>query len=261
MSAEELPSFTNPPVVETILGVDFWPVANLTNGHLGIYWANLKDEFPIALDQPPFIPQVEPRTSWLDLSLKLQVTQDPSSRLQLKNSEESRMIQLQKNLFRFNWIKLPQKEYPRYETTKTAFLVEFGRYVKFIAHETGQTINPMRWEVVYINHFPKGTVWNTQGDWNSVFSFQGLPTFATGYQATSFNLEWNCEIQKDAWMNVQASHGTLNSEEVLRLVLTAWGGLSRLEELEEGIDLGRKAIVTNFKQITSEKAHAYWNQP
>ena len=43
MKEEALPSFKNPPVVETVLGVQFERLAGFTNGHLGAFWKSLPD--------------------------------------------------------------------------------------------------------------------------------------------------------------------------------------------------------------------------
>jgi hypothetical protein len=55
----ESPSYLRPPVVETILGVQFKPLRGLQNAHLGAFWKTLGDEWPTVADAPPLEPQFE----------------------------------------------------------------------------------------------------------------------------------------------------------------------------------------------------------
>ena len=45
MSAD-LPSFDAPPVNETVLGVEFTPLAKWSIPHFGLFWSRIRDEYP-----------------------------------------------------------------------------------------------------------------------------------------------------------------------------------------------------------------------
>ena len=54
------PDYVDPPVVETILGVQFDPLASWRNAHLGVFWKTLNtDDWPNVSDAPPLQPQFE----------------------------------------------------------------------------------------------------------------------------------------------------------------------------------------------------------
>jgi len=102
------PDYVDPPVVETILGVQFDPLASWRNAHLGVFWKTLNtDDWPNVSDAPPLQPQFErfaESARWAMFGAQLTLTQDPSARLQIKNKAGDRMIQLQNSRLHFNWL-------------------------------------------------------------------------------------------------------------------------------------------------------------
>jgi hypothetical protein len=101
------PDYDSPPVVETILGVQFDRLAGFKNAHLGAFWKAVDaGEWPSVSDAPPLPPQFErfdEGATW-GPGVQFQVTQDPSSRLQIKNRDGDRMIQVQSDRLHFNWL-------------------------------------------------------------------------------------------------------------------------------------------------------------
>jgi hypothetical protein len=97
MELGPLPDYETPPVVETVLGVQFERLPGFKNGHLGAFWKSLpRGEWPTVSDAPPLEPQFErfePSARWVR-GLHIQLTQDPTSRLQIKNQAGDRMIQI-----------------------------------------------------------------------------------------------------------------------------------------------------------------------
>jgi len=173
------------------------------------------------------------------------------------------MVQLQRNLFRYNWLKADAADYPRYRTTRPEFDTEFLRFTEFVREETGVTITPVRWEVVYINDLPSGSVWKRPDEWSSIFTFPLSPKEIPGCALGSFQTELNYSIEaQEAWLNVQIMHGKPKggSTETLRVILTAWGRVSKLEDVGTKIDSGRKTIVASFGRLMSEAAREYWNR-
>ena len=93
-AASPLPDYENPPVIETVLGVQFDRLAGFKNAHLGSFWKSLGDggdatgeTWPTVTDVPPLPVQFErfgEAGAWAK-GFQFQLTQDPSSRLQIKN--------------------------------------------------------------------------------------------------------------------------------------------------------------------------------
>src|SRR5579871_1174368 len=100
-----LPNYSDPPVVETVLGVQFDAFPAMTNGHLGAFWKTLDQaEWPTVSDSPPLNSQFEKFADFdrWGRGLQFQLSQVPVSRLQIRNQSGNRMIQIQNGRLHFN---------------------------------------------------------------------------------------------------------------------------------------------------------------
>lgn len=266
VSEDYLPSFDRPPVVETVLGVQFQPLRGFHNGHLGAFWKKLGPEWPIVTDAPTLEPVYErfgENDAWGSLRPGLKLTSDPAARLQIRNAARDAMIQLQNGRFHYNWLGAGQHEYTRYKNIRPKFDEKLDVLRAFLREEALGELLPDQWEITYVNHMPKGTVWNTPADWPRLLV--GLPGTWSDPRAVrleSFGGEWHFEIEpRRGRLHVHLSHVRVPAPdhgEQLRLTLTARGPATNIESMREGLHLGRRAIVLTFKDITSPEAHAYW---
>lgn len=153
------PSYRTPPVVETVLGVQFDRLAEFKNAHLGAFWKLLDGhEWPFVVDAP-LLPQRFERFSaaseWA-LGLQLMLSQDPASRIQIRNRTNDRMIQAQNGGLSFNWLGADGNKYPRYTSIREGFEFATNQFVLFLDQEKIQGFRPNQWEVTYVNEIPKG---------------------------------------------------------------------------------------------------------
>ena len=174
------PAYDKPPVVETILGVQFDRLRGFRNAHLGAFWKTLDaSEWPAVSDAPLLRPQFErfaDGARWAT-AVQLQITQDPACRLQITNKNSDRMIQLQNSRLHFNWLGEGGREYPRYEQkVRDGFVWALQCFIDFVIREELGDFRPNQWEVTYLNHIPKGTVWNTPNDWGFFLPLHAVPT-------------------------------------------------------------------------------------
>jgi uncharacterized protein (TIGR04255 family) len=265
-----LPDYNDPPVVETVLGVQFDRLPGFTNAHLGAFWKTLDTNVWCTVqDASPLAPQFErfdKGAQWAK-GIQLQLTQDPTWRLQIKNQRGDRMIQLQNNRVHFNWLGESGGRYPRYDAVLEGFRSVLKDFVAFIEHERMGQFRPNQWEVTYVNHMPQGTVWNTPKDWSF---FLPLSKMIVGdLQEESFGGEWHFVIPEERGrLHVQWNHGLKSAsdgpdrEEIVRLMLTARGPLEVNEDVEnsivDGLNLGRMTIVSSFRDLMSDTANQYW---
>src|SRR5215207_4053341 len=122
MESSPLPSFRRPPVVETVLGVQFDPLPAFTNAHLGAFWKTLGPNWPTAQDAPAIPPEFEQfgdDRAWRMVgSINLKLTSKPPARMQIVNAQGTRMVQLQNGRLLYNWVGAGSDDYPRYETIR-----------------------------------------------------------------------------------------------------------------------------------------------
>ena len=150
----DLPDFGNPPLAETVLSIQFEPLAGLTAAHVGVLWQSFRDRLPIieehqrlppALEKfgPPSPPQVE-------------VTVDekpPVPRLWFLNEQGTELIQVQSDRFVHNWRKMQSLDpYPRYEPIRDKFRDEVKTLGQFLKDERLGSLAVNQCEVTYVNH-------------------------------------------------------------------------------------------------------------
>ena len=114
-----LPDYERPPVVETILGVQFEAFPGLSNAHLGAFWTTLDtEEWGSVADAPALQSQFEQfsESARWSKGLQIQLSQLPQCRLQIKNKTADRMIQVQNGRVHFNWLGESGGGYPHYKT-------------------------------------------------------------------------------------------------------------------------------------------------
>lgn len=263
-----LPDYGNPPVVETVVGVQFQPLSGFTNAHLGAFWQALGiAEWPTVQDVPPLPRQEErftPEAQW-GKALRLQLTQNPASRLQIRNRDGNRTLQLQNGRMHLNWLGEGGDRYPRYSQVRTEFdnlLTQLARFVD--ASQLG-VLTPDQWEVTYVNKIRQG-LWQTPADWNFFRPLNGMPSIDGVIEPESFTGEWHFVIPGERgrlhihWQHARESDSDEDSH--VLLTLTARGPIGNETEFNSsvlaGIDLGRETIVRSFQCLMSDPANKEW---
>lgn len=113
---EDLPDFRKPPLAETVLSLQFEPIAGLTTAHLGLLWQRFREQLPLIEEQPPLPPVVEkfgpPAPSQVEVTVE---EKPPVPRLWFLNQDKTELIQVQADRFIHNWRKIEGLElYPRF---------------------------------------------------------------------------------------------------------------------------------------------------
>ena len=272
---EQLPDFERPPVTETVFGVQFEPLTRFNVATLGVYWNSLgKEEWPDPEEAPPIPIQFEEKDKAGQLHLAFRLSHfGPSvpqeSRLRIRHKSRERMIQVQSSRFLYNWVGHGSDSSPKYihfHPARDEFLENLEKFKQFIEVEQLGEFLPNQWELTYVNHIHKGTIWHSPADWPSVLELFGNKCNCIPNGALErFKGVWSFGINsvQPARLHINVEHKTNRqdpSKEVLEVRLTARGSINKHVSLTEGLDIGHEAIVRGFTAITSEKAHEYWGR-
>lgn len=269
MTDNGLPSYEKAPVIETVVGVQFEPWTGFSNAHLGAFWQKIDNgAWPVVRDMPP-LPRQEEQFSddgqWGKM-LRLQITQSPLARVQILNPALDRMIQLQNGRMHLNWLGEDGGQYPRYASIRKEFAGILDQLLEFADEKKLGKLSPDHWEVTYVNHIPKGTVWESPSDWSFFRPLGSAPTVEGVFQAESFSGEWHFVIPDERGrLHVHWQHAKQEKDEgaeLIRLTLTARGAVSIGEDpktgILAGIDLGRSTIVKAFQALMTDRASQAW---
>jgi uncharacterized protein (TIGR04255 family) len=256
--------WNRPPVVEVVLGVQFDTLPDLTNGHLGWFWGEMNDEFPKSDDVPP-IPNVETLGEESAFGFPGFALRERSgdSRLRMTSSDGTKMIQIQNGWLVANWTKKPNSGYPGFTEVNKLFNQAMGLFSRFLDSRKLGIIRPNLWEVTYIDHIPRGTVWNDFRDLHKVFP--GL--FGTGHcpkgEREAVNASWGWRLTPHPGrllVTVQSAKMSETGADILLVRSVARGPLGgeNSPTLDACLNFGRSSVVDTFMEVTSIEAQRYW---
>lgn len=265
----DTPTFTNPPIVELVLGAQFSPLTKLSAGHYGMFWQELGEQWHEPTDGPVLDDQFElfDRPRWrapTRLKLRLEPIRFPG-RFTLHHVSGDRLVQIQPTRFHLNWRK-QEGFYPSYKNLIAEFEATFAQFTAFVEKAGIGQVAVNQWEITYVDAFAQGAEWQTPADWPSILPglFGSLfPTHELGLSLENRVAEWSYEIEpKRGRLHIAAHPGRYGEEkqDMLLLNMTARGpvGKEGVATLREGLDLGHQMAVGAFLRLTSEQAQQSW---
>lgn len=264
-----LPDFDEPPVTETVLGVQFNPLKNFSILHYGLYWDKIRADYPRSELQPPLthvVEQFEAKAK-LEPQLLVEFGAAPEMRCWFIDRSETRLIQVQKDRFVHNWRKVKGDEvYPRYASLKPKFKVEWQRFCQFLDEQKLGTSDVNQCEVTYVNDIEiskglksYGEVNKVIASWSGESSGEFLPLPETVRLNTTYVMP---EKRGRLHIVLQPAIRRRDAKEILQLNLTARGrpASSRLEDIWEWFDIGHEWIVRGFTDFTTKEMHKVWRR-
>lgn len=262
--------FDNPPVVETVLSVQFEQLPALRSVHFGLFWDRVHQIFPHTEERPPLSHIVEFASEPLPQPVQFRVeTEDNLSlnRLWLLNAAGSEMMQIQNDRFIKNWRKREdESHYPHYEPViKPAFERDFQEFKKFLTDQNLGDIKIDQCEVTYVNHIVAGEGWSDWKESGNIFTnfsqltetpYPGLAEdlrFHIRYPIYNPDGKWIGRLHVDVQPALRAS----DKKPMYVMNLTARGMLGTNYEF---FDVGRRYIVESFKNLTTPHMHKIWGE-
>ncbi len=269
---KDLPDFRNPPLAETVLSLQFEPIAGLTSAHLGLLWQRFRERLPLIEEQPPLPPMLE--TFGPPSPARVEVTVEekpPVPRLWFLNQDKTELIQVQADRFIHNWRKMEgMAPYPRFEAIRDKFRGEVATLGKFLEDEEMRSPIVNQCEVTYVNHIEPSGVWERHGQIDKVLAgWAATPERRFLPEAEDGGVRLRFVMRDDGGKPMgrlhvmsQAAWKKADNAPILILNLTARG-----EPAGEGIEgafrffeIGRRWIVKGFAELTTTQMHKAWER-
>lgn len=273
------PKFDAPPVIETVLSAQFAPLPGYTDAHSGWFWKTYLSEKWTEAKAATLIDDSFERfgdeRKWEKpggINIRQGINPD---RLQIIRSEDEqdRMIQVQSSRFIYNWRRSPEKSetYPSYDTLLPEFREKLEKFEAFTKDASLGDLDFNQWEVIYVNHIPRGDLWDTFNDWPSIFPFLSFPPTTGGekHKLDALKNGWSFVIGDNLGrlhisigLARQILPGNVAGPEMIEVKLIARGPIDKNRDINlySGFDIGHDSIVNTFAEITSEEAHKYWKR-
>ena len=133
------------------MGVQFEPLLQMRQGHLGLFWAEIRDEYPKTRD----LQALDPATDALDadeptFTLRLSDV-PPLHRAWFVSVDETLLVQVQSDRLIHNWRQVRGEPYPRFETLYGTFAQRFAQFEAVLGRTGVPRPVPQQVEVTYIN--------------------------------------------------------------------------------------------------------------
>ena len=268
----DLPDFTDPPVAEVVLSIQFEPIKELRSPVVGQLWAKFRDRFPRVEEHEPIAPSIETFGERARVpTVHVQVLDGfPSPRLFFLNEPGTELIQIQKDRFSHNWRKQGQGDaYPRYEHIRDGFRRELEVFERFLEEEKVGQLAPTQCEVHYVNQILPGPVWSDHGEVGRVLAMvsgHGSDDFLPQPEDVRVSVRYVIPGPEGAplgRLHLVAEPGYTpagTSTIVLRLIARGRPAGSGVAGVLEFFDLGRQWIVRGFASATTPEMHRCWGR-
>jgi len=263
-------SFKRAPVIETVLSIQFTPISGFSIRHFGLYWSQIRHEFPRTETKPPILHLTEdfgagglkqsspPLFDWIP---------EQVIRCWFLNEKRTAFLQLQHDRLLFNWQKIDDKdEYPRYPKLRGKFLEEWLRFSSFIESERLGKLAVDQCEVTYVNHIPYGEGWSSYNELDKVIPLWSGRTsgdFLKAPEKVGINVQYVMPENKGRlYVSLQPVITTKDGKEVLQLNLTARGApaSSSTADVFQWLDFGREWVVKGFTDFITTEMHKLWGR-
>lgn len=269
-AGQPLPDFADPPVIETVLGVEFAPLSKWGIPHFGLFWHEIKGEYPRFEVQPPLDSQIErfgKPTKLLLPHIKFELVTQMPARCWFIHQSETRLLQVQNDRFIHNWRKVgTENAYPHYENIKPIFQQEWTRFCEFLRAQEIGTPEVRQCEVIYVNHLDPGKGWETLADLPDVLGTRvgaGTDHFLPAPESVGLTASYPMPAEQGRLhVQLQPVIRHADAAETLQFTLTARGrpASSETADLLRWFDLGREWVVRGFADFTTTRMHAVWQR-
>lgn len=257
---ELLPEYSDPPVDETVLAIQFAPIQGFGIPHFGLYWERIRERYPSYEVQQP-IPSVTEQMAphFRSMQIGFQLVATPELRCWYVDKSGNQLFQLQRDRFMFNWRRVKGDEpYPRYQTLCSTLKEEWLGFRDFLKSENLEAPQVNQCEVTYVNNIEYDNGWSGYGELHKVINAWAEPP------ATMFlpvpervNLEAHYRWNDDAGrlhVSLQPVLRARDGKEVLQMTLVARGAPRSLDDdgVFDCLDHCRKWVVKGFADFTTK---------
>jgi uncharacterized protein (TIGR04255 family) len=270
----DLPDFTDPPLNEVILSIQFATLSNLKSSHIGLLWERFRSEYPSVSEQAPIqtvfetfgIPSQAPPLFQIQTLLT-----PPLLRYWFERPGSPDLLQLQHDRILHNWRKQSDNSriYPRYEAVKKAFEAEINLFQQWLADEKIGVLRPNQCEVTYINiiNIPEGAALDSCMEritpmWDAKFAEPPPNELERVRIEMAFLFSQNKKPAGRVYANFTPAFRQSDRNPVVQLEITARGrpkGETVAEALEF-LDFERGQVVRTFAAITTAEMHELWGR-
>ncbi|MEW6185276.1 MAG: TIGR04255 family protein [Thermodesulfobacteriota bacterium] len=256
----EFPSYENPPVIEVVCGVLFKSIESLLAPHLGVIWEKYKSEYPNCQEVPPLTPVIERFEGPVEAQFAFS-DKPPLPRIWFIHSDGRGIIQIQRDRFLHNWKKVrPDDAYPRYHEVIAIFKDRLEHFQSFLKENDLGPIEPLQYEMTYVNHISQNELWTTLKEIGKVFPDHIIGKGNSRFLPEPEGINWNTTFvlpNQSGRLHIKIRNGVSRDVNVPIIMMESTvrgiGKDKSIERMWSWFDLAREWIVRGFADLTSEE--------
>jgi uncharacterized protein (TIGR04255 family) len=268
----DIPIYSNPPVTEMLLSVQFATLPSFRSFHIGLLWEELRKEYPSVSEQMPLAAVFEtfgasaPQPIQLTLGFPLA---PQMSRFWLESPDGAHVLQIQQDRIVHNWRKKGDAAYPHYEPLRARFEREIEIFERFLDREKLGQLAPNQCEIAYINTIqlphgenPHSNLQRVSPIWvGAIASSPGCLLEDAGLQARFVLRDHDNPVGR-LYVAFTPDFHPSGEPPALLLQVTARGRpkSATMTDAFNFLDLGRREIVQTFDNVTSPELHRIWGK-
>jgi len=262
-SSKVLPDYEKPPVIEVVCGILFEPLKALAAPYLGTLWGKFKSKYPRCREVAPILPVVERFDEVSPGENLLFGEVFPTPRTWFETADGNGLIQVQRDRFLHNWKKEREEDqYPHYDYVISNFRDCLATFEEFLKENKLEAIEPVQYELTYINHIPQGDGWKALCELRNVFPDFGWRASAQRFLPDPKIINWQTSFvlpEQSGRLHTSIRLGKRRSDRrsTLLFELTA-RGISKDKSrsaMWSWFDLAHEWIVRGFTDLTGEELH------
>jgi len=241
--------FAKSPLTEVICGVEF-NAAEFSSVHFGLYWQTIRDKFPNPpLDRPP-IGTIE----FLPILPSLR-------RVWFESEDRKQLLQLQANRFHYNWRRQEEEDrYPHFQEIYPRFVQEWQLFQEWWLSAESTPLQPIRYELSYINQIDKNFGWNSVDDHKKIFRFITERFDDLSLKPRIFDFDLELEL-KDTTGNLSVRlHQGVKPNDNMPVIILELTASTTATDIDNKIwfDLAHKSTVETFLSLITDNIKDEW---
>lgn len=258
-----LPDYKKPPVIEVVSGITFEPIKGLAAPYLGILWQKFRSKYPHCKEVAPLLPVVERFDEALPREGLSFGEEFPRPRIWFETADGNGLIQVQRDRFLHNWKKeRDEDQYPHYDYVIKNFRECLVTFEDFLKENGLEAVEPLQYELTYINHILAGEGWTTLSDMRKIFPDFSWRTSDQRFLPLPETINWQTSFalpKKTGRLHASIRLGKRRTDRrpTFLFELTARGILEDKSRstMWSWFDIAHEWIVRGFTDLTSEELH------
>ena len=240
--------FDRPPINEVVIATYFDPpLADLRSQHIGLFWEEIREDFPVVRQQIPVGvgPDIGPDEPF------------PMPRYWFIAGNEINLLQIQKNAFMLNWRRRGQNRYPGFQEIKLDFDGLYSKFEGFLGSVVGISEAPIGLcELTYIDTIEECDYWRGPGDTTKVIRSFLIPLADSDMSVYDFDCRYTYQSEEGVslstriWTMIRPGEAGRHALGLEMKAIERFGGVPKTGT-DDWFGRAHDSMLRHFLDITS----------